>query len=494
MRLATRLVRNTIAWIRKTVYFDNNATTPLDPNVKKFIASILSFYGNPSSIHSSGSRSRELIEWARQQVAGVINASPDEIVLTSGATEANNTVIKTVAAIKSKGHFITSAIEHPSVLQVHKSLEKKGFPVTYLKVNKSGMIDLTKLTQAIRPDTVLISIMHVNNEIGSIQPIEEIAQIAQKHSILFHSDIVQSFSKFPINVKELPVDYLSFSAHKIYGPKGIGGLYVREGRPLEPLIEGGHQEKTLRAGTESLFNIAGFGKAAEIARQVDLAVYRNNLLAIKKALYEGIKSVFPDAQINGDFEQGSPTTLNIFLPGVDNREFIAFLDFYRIEVSTGSACISGSDEPSHVLLALGLTPEEALSSFRIGIGRFNTISDAESFIKILHYFISESQDFFDYLFPQDLTPAILSNPAMLVVEIRTAAQRKKFKSFPGAIISEISMSALRKLPKDKSIILMCEDGYLANIYALRLKNAGWKNVKAVFGGHRAWRTLYQITE
>ena len=199
MRLATRLVRNTIAWIRKTVYFDNNATTPLDPNVKKFIASILSFYGNPSSIHSAGSRSRELIEWARQQVAGVINASPDEIIFTSGATEANNAIIKTAAAFKSKGHFITSEIEHPSVLQVHKSLEKKGFPVTYLKVNKSGMIDLTELTQAIRPDTVLISIMHVNNEIGTIQNISEIAKICKKKGTIFHTDAVQSLGKLEID-------------------------------------------------------------------------------------------------------------------------------------------------------------------------------------------------------------------------------------------------------------------------------------------------------
>ncbi|OGF65004.1 MAG: hypothetical protein A2Y62_14350 [Candidatus Fischerbacteria bacterium RBG_13_37_8] len=469
------------------MYLDNNATTPLDDNVRKMMMQAMRYDGNPSSIHMLGGQSRDIVEWAREQTAAVINAEPDEIIFTSSGTEANNAVIKAIVRLKGKGHFITASIEHSSVLQVFKIMESMGCEVSYLSVDRKGIINIEELKRQIRPDTLLISIMHVNNETGSIQPIADIAALAKEKNILFHSDIVQSFGKFTIDVRTLPVDYLTFSAHKIYGPKGIGGLYIRKGKPFIPLIEGGHQENGLRAGTEALVNIAGMGKACEEMMHLNKDDLRQHLKTMKRALYEIFKQEFPDVRVNGDLEHGSPTTLNLMMPSVNNRELLAYLDFFKISASTGSACISGSTEPSHVLTAMGLSAEETNCSFRMGMGKFNDMHEVNKLRKVLRYFKTERAEFFDYIFPADLSSSQTQDSQTILVDLRTRNQRKLHPPLPGAVCVNISMKALKQLPRDKEIILMCEDGYLANVYALRLKKAGWQKVKALFGGYRSWR-------
>lgn len=478
--------------LRKPIYFDNNATTQLDPVVSKFTSAIQQkSYGNPSSLHLFGIKAREIVEKARHHVATILNAEPDEIIFTGSGTEANNTIIKSVAATHPGGHFITSAIEHPSALKVFQSLEKQAYTVTYLGIDSAGRIQIEELKKGIRPETALISIMHVNNEIGTIQPIEEIGTIAHSHNIPFHSDIVQSFSKIPLNVQLLPVDFLSISAHKIYGPKGIGAIYKRKGTTLAPLLEGGHQEHLLRAGTEALINIAGFGEASRLMNLMDSANYLARLARIKKILIDGMKEIFSNMKINGDIAFALPTTLNVTLPGIPNSEILAYLDFYKIAVSVGSACVAGSDDLSHVLIALGLTSDEIKSSFRLSFGKFNSEAEAWSFLKILKKFSRERKEFFAYILPGDLLPEDCEQSKKIVVDIRDEDQRNKYPIFSTALRFDRTMKELKTLPKDKEVVLLCEDGYLSNLYTTRLRNAGWKNVKSLMGGYKSWRQYHR---
>ncbi|NTU41491.1 MAG: aminotransferase class V-fold PLP-dependent enzyme [Nitrospirales bacterium] len=475
----------------RTVYLDNNATTPLDPRVRRAMASVQRrCYGNASSTHLLGAKAREVVESAREQVARVVGAFPDEIIFTSGGTEANNTVIRAIAAINPKGHFITSAIEHDSVIRGFRSLESQGLAVTYLRPDRTGCVQPEQLEGAIRGDTVFASIMHLNNETGTVQPLARMAAVCRERKILFHSDMVQSFGKIRVDVREMPVDYLSFSAHKIYGPKGSGALFVRRGAPFAPLLEGGHQEEERRAGTEAVVNIAGFGRAAQIMEQ-EAGRHTARLAAMRTALWEGLQGIFPQARVNGDLAEGFPGTLNVLLPGVDNSELLSYLSFHKIALSAGSACTAGSDEPSHVLTALGLTPEEARSSVRISLGRFNRPSDTGRVLGVLRRFAQERESFFEYVFPAQLPPSELGNGGRLLVDIRTAAQRQRFMSIPGTTLCGRSVAALRGLPKDREILLICEYGYVSNILAPRLRRAGWPAVKGLMGGYEQWRQLYR---
>lgn len=363
----------------KPIYLDHNATTPLRGEVFDAMAAFfLERFGNASSVHTFGQDAHAAVEEARTQVAALINARPGELVFTSGGTESDNLALKgMVYANRDRGnHLITTQIEHSAILQTCKFLEKEGFSVTYLPVDTDGMVDPDTVERAITDRTVLISIMSANNEIGTIQPIRAIGAIARKHSVFFHTDAVQSAGKLAIDVEAMQVDLLSLSAHKLYGPKGIGALYVRKGTRLEPMAHGGHQENNRRGGTENTPGIVGFGKAAELAL-IERETEFQRLTEMRNALETRITNTILDAHINGHPAKRLPGTLNVSFPGAEGEALLMSLDLKGIAVSTGSACSSGSIEPSHVLLALGLDPQTALGSVRFSFGRDNTLADVD---------------------------------------------------------------------------------------------------------------------
>ncbi len=369
----------------KEIYFDYNATTPLDPRVfDAMIPFLKDMYHNPSSLYKNSKVTKSAIESSREKLALLIGASPKEIVFTGGGSEADNHAIKgTAFSLMERGkHIITSSIEHHAVLNTCKFLEKIGFEVTYLPVDKYGIVDPESVREAIRNDTILISIMYANNEIGTIEPIKEIAKISHENGILFHTDAVQAAGKIPINVKDLEVDMLSMSAHKFYGPKGVGALYIRKKLRIEPLIHGGMQERGKRAGTENIAGIVGAGKAAEIAIN-ELAVEKEKIKPLRDKLERELQKRIPDILINGHPEKRLFNTLNIAVKYVEGEGILTFLDFEGISVSSGSACASGSLDPSHVLLAIGVPVEHAHGSLRFSLGKYNTEDDVNKLIEVL---------------------------------------------------------------------------------------------------------------
>jgi cysteine desulfurase len=369
----------------KRVYFDNNATTPLAPEVFEVMRPyLLEDYGNASSIHWFGQRAKAGMEKAREQVARLLNARASEIVFTSGGTESDNAAILGIveAARGERKHVVTTAIEHPAVLSTAKALEKRGVSVTYVRVGASGVIDPADVAAALRPETVLISVMHANNELGTIQPLEEIGRIARERDIYFHTDAVQSAGKIPVDVEKLGVDLLALSAHKLNGPKGVGALYVRKGTILRTLLHGGHHERDRRPGTENVAGIVGLGAAAEMAR-AHQSEEQERVAALRDRLEAGILASVPFVAVNGDRTHRVPTTTNLTFDYLEGEGFVIAMDLRGIACSTGSACSSGSLEPSHVLSAIGLKPEQARASIRFSLGRFNTDEDVDAALKIL---------------------------------------------------------------------------------------------------------------
>ena len=371
--------------MEKLVYMDHNATTPTDHRVVEAMLPYFSKdYGNPSSIYKFAQEAHEAKEAARERVAEILAAKPEEVVFTSGGTEANNFAIKGIAyANKEKGnHIITSKVEHHAVLNVCKWLEKQGYEVTYVGVDKYGIVDLDELRDVIGDKTILISIMHANNEIGTIEPIAEIAKIAKEKGIYLHTDAVQTVGKLSTDVNELGVDLLSLSGHKFYGPKGVGALYVRRGTKVVPLLHGGHHERSRRAGTENVPGIVGLGKACEIALE-EMQDEGKKLKSLRDRLQEGIVDRIEDVVLNGHPEQRLPNTLNVCVKWVEGESILLNLDLQGIAASTGSACASGSLEPSHVLSAIGLPPEVAHGSLRLSLGKDNTEDDVDLVIGAL---------------------------------------------------------------------------------------------------------------
>ena len=369
----------------KTIYLDNSATTKTDEEVVKAMLPYLSEnYGNPSSIYKIGRENRKAIEEAREKVAKALNCEVNEVYFTSGGSESDNTAIRGIAYnYKNKGnHIITSKIEHPAVLETCKQLEKEGFEVTYLGVKENGIIDLKELEAAITPATTLITIMFANNEIGSIQPIKEIGEIAKKNNIIFHTDAVQAVGTIKIDVKELNIDSLSLSAHKFYGPKGIGVLYVKKGIQFNKFIKGGHQERNKRAGTENVAGIVGLGKAIELVYQ-DLEEHNQKIKELRDYYVEEITKRIPYIKINGDREKRLVGNSNISFRFIEGEGLLLNLDLKGICASSGSACTSGSLDPSHVLLAIGLPHEIAHGSLRISIGKYNTKEEIDYVIESL---------------------------------------------------------------------------------------------------------------
>ena len=360
--------------MNKIKYFDHASTTPVKEEVLKEMIPYFNLeFGNPSSLYSIGRRNRRAVEEAREKVARAINAKPNEIYFTSCGSESDNLAIKGIAfENKHKGnHIITSKIEHPAVLNTCKMLEQEGFKVTYLDVNKKGLIDLKILEESITDKTILISIMFANNEIGTIQPIKEIGKIAKKHNIYFHTDAVQAMGNIKIDVNNMNIDSLSMSAHKFYGPKGVGALYIREGIPFKKLQDGGHQEKDKRAGTENVPGIVGLGKAIEIANN-NIDRYNKKLVYLRDYYINQVEEKIPDVKLNGDRVNRLPGNANFSFKYVDGEELLLDLDAKGIAASSGSACSSGTDAPSHVLLAIGLTAETAKGALRSTMGEENT--------------------------------------------------------------------------------------------------------------------------
>lgn len=370
----------------KEVYLDYAATTPMSSEVYREMLDVYQkTYGNSSSLHYAGRSAQAILEQSRMRIAKAIGAKNSEVYFTSGGTESNNWAIKGIAkANKSKGnHIITSSIEHPSILESCKKLEKEGFRVTYIPVNSEGVIDYAEIIKAISPETILISVMLANNEVGSIQPIRAIAELAHSQHILVHTDAVQALGALPVNVNDLGVDLMSISAHKVYGPKGIGALYIKNGVKIEKFIDGGEQEKDMRAGTCNIPAIAGMGKAVEIACK-DQVQNAQTLKNIRRYFWKKVNDRIYNISINGSLTNRLPGNLNISFEGVDGESLLMMLDFKNIAVSTGSACSSGSVSPSHVLLAMGKTPEEARSSIRFSFGKHITPPEVDYVVEELY--------------------------------------------------------------------------------------------------------------
>jgi cysteine desulfurase len=369
----------------KKVYLDHNATTPVHPEV---LAAMLPYYqekfGNPSSIHGFGREAKVALDEAREKVAQLLGVSSSEIFFTSGGTESDNLAVKGVAfANRDKGrHIVTSKIEHHAILESCKFLEKEGFTVTYLPVDSKGVIDPEDLRKALRNDTVLVSIMYVNNEVGSIQPLEDISRIVKEKGIYLHTDAVQALGKIPVDVRKLNVDMLSVSGHKIYGPKGVGAAYIRKGVRITPWSHGGHHERSRRAGTENVPGIVGFTKAAELAFR-ELEDQNRHLKNLTETFYRKLVDTIPDVILNGDLNSRAVNTLNLSFKGVEGESVILSLDLKGVAVASGSACTSGTLEPSHVLSAMGITPEIAQGAIRFSFGRDNTVEDIEYVAGIL---------------------------------------------------------------------------------------------------------------
>ncbi len=363
----------------RKVYLDYSATTPTDPRVvEEMIPYFTEHFGNPSSIYSTGLEAKDAIEHAREQVAHLINAEPKELIFTSGGTESDNwALIATARRLQHKGkHIITSAIEHHAILHSCEYLAKEGFDITYVGVDHDGLVDPAEVEAAIRPDTILISIMYVNNEVGSVQPITEIGAIAKKHGVLFHTDAVQALGNVPIDVKTMNIDMMSMSSHKIYGPKGIGAIYIRSGVNLPTYIHGGAQERKKRAGTENVPGIVGFGKAAELACQ-NFNTHVAHVSKLRDHFIDRVLNEIPYTYFNGSKDHRHPGNANITFEYVEGESILLYLDFAGVSCSSGSACSSRSLQPSHVLTAMGIPVELIHGSIRFTFGNPTTMEDVD---------------------------------------------------------------------------------------------------------------------
>lgn len=367
------------------IYLDHAATTPTDPEVlQAMLPYFTDRFGSASTLYSLGKETKEAVEDAREKVALLIGARPDEVYFTSGGTESDNwAVIGTALAKKDKGnHIITTKIEHHAILEPCHFLEKQGFDVTYLPVDAEGMVDPEDVRKAINERTILISIMHANNEIGTIQPVDEIGKIAREEKVLFHTDTVQTVGSIPVDVNAIGCDMLSISGHKLYGPKGIGAMYIRKGVRIQRFMQGGGQESNRRSGTHNVPGIVGLGKAAELARdRMDETIPR--LTTMRDKLIEGILTKIPDTRLNGHPTKRLPNNVNVSFEGIEGESIILLLDMHGICASSGSACTSGSLDPSHVLMSLGLKHEEAHGSLRLTLGRENSDWDVKNVLEAL---------------------------------------------------------------------------------------------------------------
>lgn len=367
----------------RRVYLDHNATTPVHPEV---LAEMLPYlgeaYGNPSSVHAFGRQARQGLDRARDRIAAFLRVAPEEIVFTSGGTESDNLAVKGLALARGGGHLVTSRIEHHAVLRTCQALERQGFAVTYLPVDGDGRVDPDDVARALRPDTVAVSIMHANSEVGTLQPIGAIGALTRRHGVPLHVDGVQTFGKLPLDLEALGIDVLSFSSHKIYGPKGVGGLWIRRGTRMVAVQHGGDHERRRRAGTENVPGIVGFGKAVEI-RGREMGPEAVRVQALRDRLWDGLRGRVPEVRLNGHPAARLPGTANVSFRHVEAESIVLGLDLEGIAVSTGSACTSGHVEPSHVLVAMGVPLDWAMGAVRCSLGRATTEADIDHVIAVV---------------------------------------------------------------------------------------------------------------
>ena len=363
--------------MNRRVYLDHNASTPVHPEVLEAMLPYFSErFGNPSSIHGFGREAREGLDTARERIAGFLRVGKEEVVFTSGGTESDNMAIKGVAAARGRGHLITSAVEHHAVLRTCETLAKQGFDLTVLPVDGYGMVSPDDVRSAIRPDTILVTIMHANSEVGTIQPVGEIGRITRERGVALHVDGVQTFGKLPLDVEALNIDLLSFSGHKIYGPKGVAGLYIRKGTKMASVQHGGEHERRRRAGTENVPGAVGLGKAVEV-RARDMAAEETRVRGLRDRLWSGLSTRVPEVRLNGHPTERLPGTCNVCFRHIESESIVLGLDLKGIGVSAGSACTAGSVEPSHVLVAMGVPLDWAMGTVRCSLGRSTTAEDID---------------------------------------------------------------------------------------------------------------------
>jgi len=484
----------------RRVYLDHNATTPVSDHVRRKMEQALKYhYGNPSSFYGIGRKSAGLMEQARGQVADAIHADPSEIYFTACATESNNAVLKSVSAhfYPKKKKIISTPIEHPSVLNTLAYLETQGLVLEYCPVDGQGRVLLAELEKRMDDETFLVCCMLANNENGVIQDIRAVTKIAKQHGALVLTDCVQALGKIPMDVHDWGVDYASFSAHKLYGPKGIGALYVKQGSPFTPLLHGGHQESGMRAGTESLHNIVGFGAACQ---EVDkLLAHAGQIRALKRKLTQRLKEIKPDCGINSPETESEclPNTLSITFPGVENAGLMGMLDYRGIAVSAGSACSTGEDTPSHVLKAMGLSDQAARETVRISFGHDTSARDIRYMTQVVQDYIEGRISFVNMIAPAQLNENILFDEKIYILDVRPSDDRKRYKGLPNSHeVNPLFVERyLNQLPHDKQILVYCPGGGLSVMISYYLKAKGFKRVTNLRGGLDAWRKrrsdLYQ---
>ncbi len=476
----------------RRVYLDHNATTPISSQVQnKMDWALKHQYGNPSSFYGIGRKSAEAVEKARQQVANAIHADPSEVIFTACATESNNAALKSVAAhyYPKKKKIVSTPIEHPSVMNTLAYLETQGVVVEYCPVDSQGRILLTELEKQVDDDTFLVCCMLANNETGVIQDIKAVTKIARGRGALVLTDCVQALGKIPIDVRALDVDYAPFSAHKLYGPKGIGALYVKQGSPFTPLLHGGHQESGLRAGTESIHNIVGFGAACQ---EVERLLGRTGQVQVlKRQLIQRLKEIKPDCVINSPETESEclPNTLSITFPGVENAGLMGMLDYRGIAVSAGSACSTGEDTPSHVLKAIGLSDQAARETIRISLGSDTSVRDIQYMTQVVQDYLEGRISFVNMLAPAQLNENILFDEKTYILDVRPPDDRKRQKGLPNAHeVNPLRVgNYLKQLPRDKQILVYCPGGGLSVMISYYLKEKGFKLVTNLRGGLDGWR-------
>ena len=483
---------NHLIRFNRQVYLDHNATTPVSSHVQsKMNQALKSHYGNPSSFYGSGRKSAELVEQARKYVSQAIHADPSEVIFTACATESNNAVLKSVAAhfYPKRKKIVSTPIEHPSVLNTLAYLETQGVIVEYCPVDNKGRVRLAELEKLIDEDTFLVCCMLANNETGVIQDIAAVTKIAKQHSTLVLTDCVQALGKIPIDLHAWDVDYASFSAHKLYGPKGIGALYVKQGSPFTPLLHGGHQESGLRAGTESIHNIVGFGAACEDVNK--LLANGKSIQKLKRKLIQRLKEIKPDCVINSPETESEclPNTLSVTFPGVENAGLMGMLDFRGIAVSAGSACSTGEDTPSHVLKAIGLSDQAARETIRISLGHETSARDVQYTTRVVRDYVEGRVSFVNMLAPAQLNENILFDERTYILDVRPSDDRKEFKGLPNSHqVNPLRVeNYLQQIPRDKNILVYCPGGGLSVMISYYLKAKGYKRVTNLRGGLDGWR-------
>ena len=474
----------------RQVYLDNNATTPVARPVRRRMAEVLDKHpGNPSSVYQLGRDAAAVIERARAEAAAAINAQPEERVFTSGASEGNNHVLRMLAARTTPGRkrLLTTAVEHSSVRAVAEELAGMGVEVTWVPVDRHGRVHAAALAEVLDQRVFLVSCMLANNELGTLNPIAELAALSHAAGALFHADCVQALGKVPVDVRALGVDYATFSAHKVFGPKGVGVLYVREGAPCHPFISGGHQEDGRRAGTESTHNIAGCGAA--FARVPQLLARAATVATRRDALLARLSALKPDLVENSPRDGVVPNTLNLRFPGVRNADLLAFLDVHGVSVSAGSACNAEGGKPSHVLTAIGLSEAEAKESVRLSLSIDTTLGHIDYAANLIGRFVRGETPEVWLASPAQIDAAFLADPRNYILDVRLGIERRLMRGMPNSHeIPFIGFSRwIDRLPRDRNILIVCSTGVDATIVAYAMKARGFPQVAVLLGGLVAWR-------